>query len=354
MPEQSNIVYPTPVFPGQNRRKIVVSNVLDLLPLADAALDWVVQDLLLAGGLYIMAGPPKVAQKTIKAMALGMSVSQGIPFLGKVTSRRPVVYTFLEDGEKRVARRLRALGAGEIKAAGMKLDFWATFYADGYHKAFVEFQRIASAVAGGTYSETPALWIIDSFVRWETLVGVKDENNPLLIEPFLEQLRQLIASTGITIVLIHHFRKTGDRMRGSSALEGATDGWWDVTPVEGQRGVTKIAYTLRDGESGVVGAHLTVAGQASGQRFVLDPIDLALLPRSRTGRPSPITALRSYVAGNGSRSWRTKIDICVAADVGQKNGSAAIDELLATGELVRDDAGYHAPAPVFTNGGALP
>src|SRR5438045_3731834 len=59
--------------------------------------------------------------------------------------------------------------------------------------------------------------IIDSLVRGEAILGVKEENHPLRVEPQLESLRALIAQTSATILLVHHFRKAGDRMRGTSA-----------------------------------------------------------------------------------------------------------------------------------------
>src|SRR4051812_47942951 len=81
---------------------------LDLLPLADEPEDWVVEGMVNSSGLYIIAGEPKRSKKTLTCIWLSLCVAQGKPFLGRRTSRRPVVYTFLEDGQRRIARRLRA------------------------------------------------------------------------------------------------------------------------------------------------------------------------------------------------------------------------------------------------------
>lgn len=65
---------------------------------------WVVEDLI-ASGVHILAGPPKVGKSWL-VLDLGLCVTEGRPFWGYATRMSPVLYLCLEDTISRIQRRL--------------------------------------------------------------------------------------------------------------------------------------------------------------------------------------------------------------------------------------------------------
>lgn len=216
----------------------------------DTSLKWVVDGILPEGSLIMLAGSPKKSRKTLTAMHMGLCVAQGLPFLGKIaTSCRRVVYTFLEDGPKRGARRFKQLGVDPVLHQNVAMA--ATFGPGNY---WTMHERISA-------TKEPILWVIDPLAELMTHCKVTDENNATEVTNFLRPLRELCQEKGHTIVLIHHFRKAGDRARGSSSLEAAVDGWWEFKPgraTPGQHHPVIARVTLRDGDDGTFGVKLIV------------------------------------------------------------------------------------------------
>ena len=215
----------------------------ELVARRSRATDWIVQDLCPRGSFIIMAGPPKLASKSFKVLHLAECVAKGRPFLGLRTKQSKVFYVGLEDGDKRVERRLHQLGIQENDRAA----FYPFFGRDGLNDAI----RLLTA------STEPILFIVDPLVNWLGLAALKDENDPILLANFIEQYRSICRATGSTILVTDHFDKGWSGMRGSSAKNGSSDGWIDVRPVgKDGDGTTRIKATLRDGRSPELGVVL--------------------------------------------------------------------------------------------------
>lgn len=201
--------------------------------LAEAAdVEWLVPGLLPAGSVIIAAAAPKTG-KSLAAMNLGLAIARGAEFLGRPTTRRKVVYVALEDGRARVARRFKQLGLSEFD----DLEFYALFDA----------AQTKGLLAAIEKSPEPLFVVIDPLIVLESQLDVKDENVALDIEKLFARLRSAAQKSRSTILLIHHFRKAGDTMRGSVALEGSSDGWW-LLHRKKRSGVVRVSVTLRDAE----------------------------------------------------------------------------------------------------------
>lgn len=84
---------------------------------------WVVQDII-AEGVTLLGGKAKKGKSTLM-LHIAMSVVQGAKALGKLTTERAdVLYLALEDNERRMQRRIRAmLGMGEKVPAGLHIAY---------------------------------------------------------------------------------------------------------------------------------------------------------------------------------------------------------------------------------------
>lgn len=247
-----------------------VASVDDFIRLARAP-EWVIEGILPARSLIIFAGLPKEAKKSLTALHLTLQVAQGEPYLGRQTNMRPVMYSFLEDGFNRVGDRLRRFGMTDEEAA-KRLRWRGTTSEEGFWEACNRLRVCAD----------PVLWVVDPLVELETLHNIEDENSAVAISRMLKQYRQLAQEKGHTIIFIHHKRKEGDLMRGSGALNGATDGWWDFTP--GRGGTVTVKSKLRDAHEQRFG--LEIREDNRGQFVVTAKQAEEPPPKERSHRPN--------------------------------------------------------------------
>ena len=213
------------------------------------SIEWVVDGLISTGSVIIAAGSPKLSKKSWTMMHLACCVAGGTPFFGRKVARRPVIYTFMEDGPRRVAARLSLLTTVRgLDRHGPPAGIPAAYFgSDGFNK-----------VNGMIRSLGPCLWIIDPLI--EVVHALKlDENSSTEMSEFMSVFRTTVQSTQSSIMLVHHFSKQGLQMRGSSALEGACDGWWNFVPMQ-TKGRVSVSWTLRDGEDGKLGFELQTHG----------------------------------------------------------------------------------------------
>lgn len=213
-------------------------SVADLIAVA-APPEWVVDQILPAGSVVLVVGEPKKARKSFTLMDLGCNVARGTPWLGRFMTRtRQVVYTSFEDGPQRIGWRLQLLGFS-LQDADVRLRY--TFDAD----AFVDMR--AAMDADGV---EPALWVIDTLADLAALHGVQDENNSVEMAALLSTYRKIAQNRGHVIVIIHHPVKGQLVYRGSGAIAGSVDGWWEFGALPRSSNIVQVRPILRDGEAG--------------------------------------------------------------------------------------------------------
>lgn len=211
-------------------------------PVEDAArlaepIEWVVKDTLATGCVYILAGRAKLTRKTLTCMHLGRCIASGTPFFSRETRTRRVIYTMLEDGQKRARRRAAMMGFRE--PTWQPGHFMFEYEIEDYETTLRQMQ---------TGELKNVLWIIDSLPEVVAHLGL-DENKAGEITKFIRGHRKLAQAANSTIIFIHHMNKQGEKMRGSTAFEGSGDGWAEATALKnGVKGV-KIVWTIRDGET---------------------------------------------------------------------------------------------------------
>lgn len=171
-------------------------------------LRWVVEGLLLDGGMSLLAAKPKVGKSTL-ARVLAVSVARGAPFLERQTVAGPVLHLALEEHSQVVLHHFQAMGAVD---APVYVCFGpAPEQALGWFEARIVAHR-------------PRLVIVDPLFK---LIRLPDANDYAQVSRAFEPLIALARRHNCHILCVHHLGKSdragADAILGSTALFGAVD-----------------------------------------------------------------------------------------------------------------------------------
>jgi len=228
------------------------------LPVRTEAQRWLVTGLWLEQSVGLLGGEPKCC-KSFLALDVAVSVASGTACLRQfpVPSAGRVLLYAAEDALHIVRRRLEgicaaaqvsfeALDVHVITAPTVRLDLPA------------DRERLESTVQ----TLKPRLLVLDPFVRLHRI----DENCSGEVAPLLAYLRELQRRHAISVLVVHHAKKGGARIRAGQALRGSSEfhAWGDC-----------LLY-LRRMESQLT---LTVEHRAAPS---MPPIDLELAQRGES------------------------------------------------------------------------
>jgi hypothetical protein len=192
---------------------------------------WLVEDYIVFSGLTILASKPKVGKSWL-ALSLAKSIAEGGTFFGKQCVSSKVLYICLEDGERRLADRIRKLGG--INSGHLSVCFeWRGLSAGGQ-------DDLVSHVE----SDRPSLIIIDTFAAFKNGAnsGGSAYDNDYTV---MRQIQQIAIQHNVAIMVIHHSRKAKadhavDSLNGTLGLAGAADSVWVLDRNQGSQGNLKI------------------------------------------------------------------------------------------------------------------
>ena len=181
---------------------------------------------LIARGLYILAGAPKVGKSWL-ALDICLSIAKGEKVIGHETLCSTALYLCLEDSFARIQNRLYEI-TGE-PADNLYFAVMADSIGDGLEVQIEKFK-----------SEHINLKI----VLIDTLQMVRNENESSYGSDYkeLSVLKLLADRLEIAIVLVHHTRKCSDKdpfnmISGSTGISGCVDG--SMVLIETKRGSRK-------------------------------------------------------------------------------------------------------------------
>ena len=198
-----------------------LTHIRDFLAEPDDAVSWIVDGLLPAGGMSVLAGKPKGGKSTL-ARAMALRVCRGEPILGRTTTPGPVLYLGIEDPRRVTKNHLRALGAQPD-------DDLFVFTGHRPNEAVLWIETVLASV-------DPVLVVVDTL---QHLLGVSDLNDYARVVAALGPVLALVRPRRAHMLLIHHAGKgdrTGfDAILGSTAIVGTVD----------------VALLLRRGADGV-------------------------------------------------------------------------------------------------------
>jgi hypothetical protein len=266
---------------------------------------WLVDELFASASVGLLGGPPK-AFKTWVAAELAVAVATGTKAFGRFAAPDPGPVLFfgaedpLPDLRTRFDGIARARRLDLAKVPLLLLDIAQLRLDDAGH-----LDRLRRTVA----LHAPRLLVLDPFVR---LVAGLDENSAREVSAVLGSLRTLQREQGVTILLVHHMRKSpaahpAQQLRGS----GDFSAWLDsglyltrhgderVLVVEHRSAPAPSPFRLRlvPGDS----PHLAIqdadgvdgSASASASAFAVEPLQARVLERLHAApRPQPTQQLR--------------------------------------------------------------
>jgi hypothetical protein len=305
------------------RAAMVHSSQLGSLPDPEPVIDGVLYQDTLAW----LHGKP-ASGKTFVALDWACCVSTGLPWQGHGVTRGLVVYVMAEG----------------VAGLRQRVEAWEDHAECGSDVLFlpraVRLQRAADRTFLGAVAEElrPALLILDTQAR--VAVGW-DENSAKDMGELVAVLDWLRALSGGCVLTVHHQRRDGDNMRGSTALEGAA--------------ATMVKVT-RDGPN------LRVDCDRQKDVADFDPVRLALVPRLEslvcksqtgvglsaelTGAEQKIMATMRDLFGTNGASGTVLRD---SVGLTRTTYYRALNQLVSAGQLVNEGTPrrqhYMLPAP---------
>jgi AAA domain len=300
------------------------------LPVRTEAQRWLVTGLWLEQAVGVLGGEPKCC-KSFLALDIAVSVSSGTACLRQFpvpTAGRVLLYA-AEDALHIVRRRLEGICAAAqvsfedldvqvITAPTVRLDVQA------------DRERLEKTVE----TLKPRLLVLDPFVRLHRI----DENASGEVAPLLAYLRELQRRHTLSVLVVHHAKKGGARIRAGQALRGSSEfhAWGDsnlyLRRMENQLSLTvehRAAPSMPpiDLELAQRGDSLALETRAAAQ-----PVPAPPLPTSVDERI--INALRDADHPLSAAKLRARCSVRKATFY------ARLEELTRAGQLVRLPEGY--------------
>jgi RecA-family ATPase len=178
-------------------------------------IDWVVDELLMVGGLSIISADPKAGKSTV-ARQLVKEVLRGGTMFGRKCRKGAVMYFGMEEHTQVLNKSFNRLG---IKEEDPLLIHVGDVLTDD---AFNDFRETLIELK-------PVLVVVDTMMD---LIQVESENNYGEMKTKLRKLRQVARDSGTHILCVHHNNKSGgdndkrrgnQRILGSQAISGGMD-----------------------------------------------------------------------------------------------------------------------------------
>jgi hypothetical protein len=181
----------------------------------------------------------------------------------------------------------------------------------------------------------PRLLVLDPFVRLHRI----DENLSGEVAPLLAYLRELQRRYHVAVVLVHHARKGGAKMRAGQALRGSSEfhAWGDSNLYLRRHGdqLTLSVEHRAAASISTVSLHLDTADEA----VALTAIDRA--PAALAHAPAEITIDQRILAELAvADAPLSATAIRKRCQIRNATLQAALAALVADGRLRRDRAGY--------------
>lgn len=295
---------------------------------------WLVDELWGDEAVGIIGGEPKCC-KSFLALELVVAVASGAPCVRRFAVARTgrVLLFAAEDALHVVRQRL----AGIARAAGRTLaDLDIQVITAPSVRLDVERDR--DALTATVAKLRPRLLVLDPFVRLHRI----DENLSGEVAPLLAYLRELQRRYHVAVVLVHHARKGGAKMRAGQALRGSSEfhAWGDSNLYlrrHGDQLTLSVEHRAAPSISSV-SLHLDTAADAVALA-ALDGDDRAAAPVAIT--PAELTVEQRVLAQLESATTPlTATALRKLCQIRNATLKSALAALVADGQLVKDRTGY--------------
>jgi hypothetical protein len=292
---------------------------------------WLIDELWADEAVGIVGGEPKCC-KSFLALDIAVAVAGGVPCLRRfrVAQTGRVLLFAAEDALHVVRRRL----AGIATAAGRDLAE-LDIHVITAPSVRLDVERDRDSLAETIASLRPKLLILDPFVRLHRI----DENASGEVAPLLAYLRELQRRHHLAVLLVHHARKGGAKMRAGQALRGSSEfhAWGDSNLYLRRHG-DQLSLTVEHRAAPSIAAislQLAIAGDA----VALSATDHE--GAITTAAPSPLTTAQKVEQHLGSAiAPLTVAALRKLCRTRNATLTAVLAELVAAGRIRKDAGGY--------------
>lgn len=293
---------------------------------------WLIDELWADEAVGIVGGEPKCC-KSFLALDMAVSVAGGVPCLRRFAPAQTgrVLLFAAEDALHVVRQRL----AGIALAAGRALDD-LDIHVITAPSVRLDVERDRDALTETVGELRPRLLVLDPFVRLHRI----DENLSGEVAPLLAYLRELQRRFHVAVVLVHHARKGGAKMRAGQALRGSSEfhAWGDSNLYLRRHG-DQLALSVEHRAAAAITAvslQLAIDGEA---------IALATIARDAAGVTPAIAAPTTLGAKIEAQLAEATAPVTAAAlrklcHVRNATLTNALTDLVATGRVRKDPTGY--------------
>jgi len=297
---------------------------------------WLIDELWGDEAVGIVGGEPKCC-KSFLALDIAVSVAGGVPCLRRYapTQTGRVLLFAAEDALHVVRQRL----AGIATAAGRDLvDL--DIHVITAPAVRLDVERDRDALTQTIAELRPRLLVLDPFVRLHRI----DENVSGEVAPLLAYLRELQRRFHVAVVLVHHARKGGAKMRAGQALRGSSEfhAWGDSNLFLRRQG-EQLTLSVEHRAAAAISAvslQLEVAGDAVALTTInRRPADLAA-PIAAATAPTPTTEQKIEAQLAAAASPLTAGALRKLCRTRHATVTAVLSDLVATGRIRKESAGY--------------
>lgn len=224
-------------------KKLITRSCEDIMTTVYKPVEFVI-DGLIAQGLYILAGAPKVGKSWL-ALDMCLSIAKGESVLGQKTLQGTALYLCLEDSYVRIQNRLYEIT--DVPTENLYFSVMSESIGNGLEEQIESFKI-----------EHCGLKIV--FI--DTLQKVRNESESSYGTDYkeLSVLKALADKLEIAIIVVHHTRKCKDSdpfnmISGSTGLSGCVDGSMVLIETKSGSRNAKLFCVGRDIENAEISLH---------------------------------------------------------------------------------------------------
>lgn len=298
---------------------------------------WLIDELWGDEAVGIVGGEPKCC-KSFLALDMAVAVAGGVPCLRRFAVAHPgrVLLFAAEDALHVVRQRLVGIAAAAGRALA-DLDI----HVITAPSVRLDVERDRDALSETIAALEPRLLVLDPFVRMHRI----DENLSGEVAPLLAYLRELQRRHHLAVVLVHHARKGGAKMRAGQALRGSSEfhAWGDSN-----------LYLRRHGDQLALSVEHRAAASIAAVSLQLaidgDVVALATIERRLADVIAATANATSPAVPTIGKQIETRLLAAAApltADALRKlcrvrhaTITAALTDLVAAGRVRKDPSGY--------------
>jgi len=290
---------------------------------------WLIDELWADEAVGIVGGEPKCC-KSFLALDMAVAVAGGVPCLRRFTPAQTgrVLFFAAEDALHVVRQRL----VGIARAAGRELDD-LDIHVITAPSVRLDVERDRDALTETLGELRPKLLVLDRFVRMHRV----DENLSGDVAPLLAYLRELQRRFHVAVVLVHHARKGGAKLRAGQALRGSSDfhAWGDSNLYLCRQGEQLTLSVEHRAAAAIAAVSLQLA--VDGDSVALTAIDGT--PTSTIVAPPTLTEKIETQLADATEPL-TAAEIRKHCRVRNATLTIALTDLVDTGRVRKDATGY--------------